>query len=84
MRMDEQIEGRYRIVPKAVHGPSHRGYVAAVVVERVDAGSDSPRVAFRDESLAGGHVWPSARAARLYALAKAQEVIRHEAFRLRC
>lgn len=85
MRPEERTEGDYRIVARALHGPSQRGYVAAVVVQRVrGADGDTPRVAYRDESLAGGHVWPTAQAARLYAMAKAQDVIRHESFRLRC
>ena len=84
MRPDERTEGDYRIVARAVHGPSQRGYVAAVEVRRVRGGAGTPRLAYREEGLAGGHVWPSAQAARLYALAKAQDVIRHEPFRLSC
>ena len=85
MRPDERTEGDYRIVAKALHGPSQRGYVAAVVVQRVRGVSAGPgRVAYREENLAGGHVWPTPEAARLYAMAKAQDVIRHEPFRLRC
>jgi hypothetical protein len=84
MQRDQRIEGDYRITARARPAPSLRGYVAAVVVQRVRGAADAPREAFHDESLAGGHVWPSAQAARLYALAKAQEVIRHEPFRLSC
>jgi hypothetical protein len=83
MQRDEQLEGDYRIVARALREPWQRGYVAAVTVQRV-RGSEVPRDAYHDECLAGGYVWPSAQAARLYALAKAQEVIRHEAFRLSC
>ena len=85
MQLDERIEGDYRIVAWALHEPRRRGYVAAVIVSRGrgDAGG-APREAYHDESLADGYVWPSAQAARLYGLAKAQEVIRHEAFRLAC
>jgi hypothetical protein len=84
MRPEERTEGDYRIVAKALYGPSRRGYVASVLVQRVRGGTNTPRVAYRDENLAGGHAWPTAQAARLYALAKAQDVIRHEAFRLSC
>ena len=84
MQFDEQREGDYRIVPRALREPSRRGYVAAVLVQRIRGAGSAPRDAYHDECLAGGYVWPSAQAARLYALAKAQEVIRHESFRLSC
>jgi hypothetical protein len=84
MQLDERIEGDYRIVAWALHEPRRRGYVAAVIVQRRGSGQGGPREAYHDEDLAGGYVWPSAQAARLYAVAKAQEIIRHEAFRLAC
>ena len=84
MQLDEQLEGDYRIVARALHEPGRRGYVAAVLVQRVRGSVSAPRDAYHDECLAGGYAWPSAQAARLYALAKAQEVIRHEPFRLAC
>ena len=84
MQLDEQREGDYRIVARARREPSRHGYVAAVLVQRIRGGGGAPRDAYQDECLAGGHVWPSAQAARLYAFAKAQEVIRHEPFRLSC
>ena len=83
MRLDERNEGDYRIHARAIHGPG-QGYVAAVTVLRVRGIADAPRDAFHDECLAGGYAWPSPQAARLYALAKAQEVIREEAYRLTC
>ena len=82
MRVDERIEGDYRIVARALPEPGRRGYIAAVVVQRVRGDADSPHEAYRDESLADGYVWPSALAARRYALAKAQDVISNESFRL--
>lgn len=84
MQVDERIEGDYRIMAWALHEPRRRGYIAAVVVSRVRGDTDGAREAFHDESLADGYAWPSAQAARLYGLAKAQEVIRHEPFRLAC
>ena len=84
MRTLVNNEGDYRIVARALQGPSGTGFVAAVTVLKVRGVGDKPRDAYRDESLAGGYAWPCAEAARLYAVAKAQEVIRHEAFRFAC
>jgi hypothetical protein len=84
MQRDERIEGDYRIVARARPEPRNGGYIAAVLVQRVRGDVAAPREAYQDECLAGGYAWPSAQAARLYALAKAQEVIRHESFRLSC
>ena len=84
MRLDESNEGDYRIYAGAVAGQHGEGCVATVVVNRVRGNIAKPRLAFRDEELAGGHRWPSPEAARLYALAKAREVIRTEQFRLAC
>ena len=84
MQLIERSEGDYRILARAVLGPSGRGYVAAVTVQRVRGIADAPRDAYHDDNLAGGYAWPSAQAARLYALAKAHEVIREEPFRLSC
>ena len=84
MRFVESSEGDYQILARAIPGPRGRGYVAAVTVRRVRGISGAPRNAFHDDSLAGGHAWPSAQAARLYAVARAHEVIRVETFRLSC
>lgn len=84
MRLEERSEGDYRILARAVAGPCGRGFVAAVTVQRVRGIADAPRDAYHDESLAGGYAWPTAQAARLYAVAKAHEVIREEPFRLSC
>ncbi len=84
MQRDERNEGDYRISARALPEPGNRGYVAAVTVQRVRGITDAPREAYQDENLAGGYAWPSAQAARLYALAKAAEVIREEPFRLAC
>jgi hypothetical protein len=84
MRFATTIEGDYRIYAGAVAGQRGDGFVATVVVNRVRGNIDKPREAYRDEMLAGGHRWPSPEAARLYAVAKAREVIRMEQHRLAC
>lgn len=84
MRVAESNEGDYRIYAGAVPGQRGEGFIATVVVNRVRGNIDKPRLAYRDEQLAGGHRWPSPEAARLYAVAKAREVIRTEQFRLAC
>jgi hypothetical protein len=83
MRSEQRTEGDYRIFASAIKAPGGKGYVAAVVVERIATESEHPRVAFRHESLAGGHRWPSPEAARLIAVAMAQQVIRNEPHRLK-
>jgi hypothetical protein len=83
MRSLESTEGGYRIYASALKAPGGRGYVAAVVVKRINGDMATAREAFRHESLAGGHRWPSPEAARLMAMAMAQQVIRHEPHRLK-
>ena len=83
MRSEERTEGAYRIYASAIKAPGGRGFVAAVVVKRIDSSIGAAREAFRHESLAGGHRWPSPEAARLMAVAMAQQVIRHEPHRLK-
>ena len=84
MRLNTQLQGDYRIVARALPAMARNGYVAAVVVQRVRGSDGPPRDAYHEEELAGGYVWPSAEAARLFALAKGQEVVRTETFRLSC
>ena len=77
-------EGDYRIYAGAVCAQPGDGFVAMVVVNRVRGnGAEAPE-AYRDEMLAGGYRWPSPEAARLYAVARAREVIRMEQHRLAC
>ena len=83
MRSEERTEGAYRIYASAIKAPGGRGFVAAVVVKRIDASIGAAREAFRHESLAGGHRWPSPEAAKLMAVAMAQQVIRNEPHRLK-
>lgn len=84
MIFDERAEGDYRIYAGALEAPRGHGYIAALVVNRVRGTTGAPREAFRDDSLAGGHRWPSAHAALSYALNRAQRLIRCEPQRLHC
>lgn len=84
MIFDERTEGDYRIYAGALEAPRGQGYIAAVVVNRVGAAGHPPREAFRDDSLACGHRWPSAAEALSYALNKARELIRRDPRRLHC
>jgi hypothetical protein len=84
VRIAESNEGDYRIYAGAVPVQRGEGFVATVIVNRVRGNVGKPQLAYRDEQLAGGHRWPSPEAARLYAVAKAREVIRTEQYRLAC
>ncbi|CAN7219823.1 hypothetical protein [Rhizobacter sp. LjRoot28] len=84
MHFDERMEGDYRIYAGALEGPSGDGYIAAVVVSRVSGTDSPPREAYRDESIACGHRWPSPEAALRQALSRAREVIYKERYRLAC
>jgi hypothetical protein len=83
MKSDEINEGDYCIVAQAVPGPQRDGYIAAVLVTRSQPGNVAG-VAWRDDCLAGGKRWPSPVAARRFAAALAQEMIRQEPHRLAC
>ena len=84
MIFDERSEGDYRIYAGALEAPCGPGYIAAVVVNRVQGAGKTPREAFRDDSLACGHRWLSPDEALSYALKRARDVIRREAHRLHC
>ena len=84
MIFDERTEGDYRIYAGALEAPRGQGYIAAVVVNRISEAGQQPREAFRDDSLACGHRWPSAAEALTYALNKACELIRRDPRRLHC
>ena len=81
MQLDERDEGEYRIYAGAMESKLGDGYIAAVVVSRV-RGVGRPREAFRDDALACGHRWESAKAALSYAFGKGRDVIRSEGQRL--
>ena len=84
MHFDERDEGDYRIYAGALEAPRGGGYNAAVVVKPNRGACGAHREAYRDESLACGHRWPSPQEALLYALDKARELIRRERQRLAC
>ena len=86
MRFDEDTEGDYRIYAGALEAPGGHGYTAALVVnrERGAAGAAHKRQeAFRDESLACGHRWPSSDEAISFALARGRELVRRRLPELR-
>ncbi len=84
MHFDERTEGPYRIYAGALEAPQGDGYMAAVVVSRVERETHRGREAWRDDSLACGHRWESADDALLYALERAREVIAKQARLLAC
>jgi hypothetical protein len=81
---DERSEGDYRIYAGALDAPRGQGYIAAVVVNRVHGVGNSPREAYRDDSLACGYRWRSADEAINYAMNRARELIRSRSGQLAC
>ena len=88
MQFDECQEGDYRIFVGALEAPKGDGYIAALVVNRVQGAQAAsvarPREAFRDDSLACGYRWPSAEQAIQYAKNRARELIRTRSEMLAC
>ena len=93
MQFDECLEGDYRVFVGAVEARTGDGYIAALVVNRVQppsvagvpgAATSTPREAFRDDSLACGHRWLSPDDAMSYALKQARELIRTRSPVLAC
>ena len=84
MQFDERNMGDYRIFAGALEGPNGDGYIAAMIVHRVQGVPGAPREALRDESLACGHRWRSADDALAYAIGKAQDAIRNRSPMLIC
>lgn len=84
MRFHEAHEGDYRIYVGAVESTRGDGYIAAVVVKRLQGGPVDAGVAFRDDSLACGYRWPSADEALHYAMTRARELIRNRSAVLAC
>jgi hypothetical protein len=83
MRFEEITEGDYRIYAGALESPRGGGYIAAIVVSRLQ-GNRPQREAYRDESVACGHRWPSAEEALSYALSRARELVRSRSGMLAC
>jgi hypothetical protein len=88
MRFEETHEGDYRIFAGALEAPRGDGYIAALVVNRVNNHSAGAgrghREAFRDDSLACGHRWTSPEEALRYAINKARDLIRNGSQTLVC
>lgn len=84
MIFDERTEGDYRIYAGALEAPRGDGWIAALVVNRMQGAGAKPCEAWRDDSLACGHRWLSAEEALSYALNKARELITREQHRLHC
>jgi len=83
MQFDQKHVGDYLVYAGALEAPLGDGYIAAMIVQRVQ-GVAAPREAYRDESVACGHRWPSADAAIAYAINRASEVIRNRSPLLAC
>jgi hypothetical protein len=87
MKFEECVEGDYRIFVGAVESTRGDGWIAAVVVNRVQgaAGAQGRQAeAWRDDSLACGYRWPSPTAAIHYAMNRAREVVRSRPHLLAC
>lgn len=78
MQFDECFEGSYRIFVGALEAPRGGGFIAAVVVSRLQAGAAAKaNEVWRDDSLACGYRWPTAQAALHYAKNRAREMVRN-------
>jgi hypothetical protein len=84
MHFDEQDLGDYRIFAGALEAPQGRGYLAAMVVQRIQGLEGGPREALREENMACGHRWSSPKEALAYAIKKAQVAIRDHSHMLIC
>ena len=90
MQFDECVEGDYRVFVGALEARTGDGFIAALVVNRVQRPSVvgappvAPREAFRDDSLACGHRWLSPDDAMSYAFKQARELIRTRSPVLAC
>jgi hypothetical protein len=84
MRFEEACEGNYRIFVGALDAPRGNGYIAALIVNRVDRAKNRHPEAFRDDSLACGYRWRSPEEAIQYAMNRARELIRSRSQMLTC
>lgn len=75
MQFEEFSDGPYRVYAGALEAPGGGGYIAALVVKRIDDDSPHGHEAFRDESLACGYQWKTARDALFYAMRRARQII---------
>lgn len=79
MHFKEVDYGNYRIYAGAIERMRTYGYVAAVVVMRLEHGQPLQEV-FRDENMAGGYGWPSPAEALRHALREGQRAVSGRAF----
>ncbi|MEP6873059.1 MAG: hypothetical protein ABI887_01720 [Burkholderiales bacterium] len=84
MHFDERNVGDYRIFAGALEAPIGDGYIATMIVQRVQGVPGAPREALRDESVACGHRWESPADALAYVMTKAQDAIRNRSPMLIC
>lgn len=76
MHFAEIETGDYRIYAGAIERPRQFGYVAAVVVVRMDPTlAMNKREAFRDENLAGGYGWATPAEALRFAISAGKEAV---------
>lgn len=76
MHFAEVETGDYRIYAGAIERPRQFGYVAAVVVMRVEGTPAlNKREAFRDENLAGGYGWATPAEALRFAIGAGKEAV---------
>lgn len=74
MHFAEIDTGDYRIYAGAIERPRQFGYVAAVVVMRLDRAL-AKREAYRDENLAGGYGWATPADALRFAINAGKEAV---------
>ncbi|MDL5032374.1 hypothetical protein QRD43_10720 [Pelomonas sp. APW6] len=74
MHFKEVDFGNYRIYAGAIERTRAYGYVAAVVVMRLEQGRPRQEV-FRDENMAGGYGWPSPAEALRHAVKEGQRAV---------
>lgn len=74
MHFKEVDYGNYRIFAGAIERTRAYGYVAAVVVMRLEQGRPLHEV-FRDENMAGGYGWPSPAEALRHAVREGQRAV---------
>jgi len=82
MHFEEVDAGDFRIYAGAIEKHRRCGYVAAVVVMREPGNGGFREEAFRDESLAGGFVWPTPNEALRFAINAGRDVVMCRAGRL--
>lgn len=78
MHFKEVDCGNYRIYAGAIERVRAPGYVAAVVVMRLEQGRPRQEI-FRDENMAGGYGWPSPAEALRHAVREGQRAVSNRA-----